>query len=148
MRPAQEPIGRLLATTAKAASRAFDDALASAGGSQPMWLILISLIQARHRTQGELATAVGITGPTLTHHLTAMERRGLVARERTEDNRRVQRVSLTDAGREQFLRLREKAAAHDARLRAGFDDAELAQFRRFLERVAANLTADPPSGTD
>ena len=139
VRPPQEPIGLLLARTAKAAGRAFDDALAAAGGSRPAWLILISLIQASHRTQGELAQAVGITGPTLTHHLAAMERQGLVTRERSADNRRIQRVSLTEAGRVHFRRLRDNAMAHDARLRAGLTDAELDQFRSFLARVGANL---------
>jgi MarR family transcriptional regulator for hemolysin len=35
MRPSQPPIGLLLARTAKAVSRAFDDALTAAGGSLP-----------------------------------------------------------------------------------------------------------------
>jgi MarR family transcriptional regulator for hemolysin len=141
VRPRQAPIGLLLARTAKAASRAFDDALAQAGGSRPVWLILLALVQASHRTQNELARAVGITGPTLTHHLAAMQRQGLVARERADDNRRVQRVSLTDAGRAHFLRLRDAAAGHDARLRAGLTDAEVEQLRALLTRVAANLLA-------
>jgi len=133
------PIGLLLARTAKAASRAFDGALAGAGGSQPTWQIMICLMGASHRTQSELARAVGITGATLTHHLAAMERQDLVTRERAADNRRVQRVSLTDAGRRLFFRLRQSATAHDARLRAGFTEAELEQFRGFLERVSANV---------
>jgi MarR family transcriptional regulator, transcriptional regulator for hemolysin len=139
MRPSQVPIGLLLARTAKTAGRAFDDALAEAGGSRPIWLILLSLIQASHRTQRELAEAVGLTGPTLTHHLTTMERQGLVTRVRADDNRRVQRVSLTDAGRDYFLRLRDRAMAHDARLRAGLSEAEVEQLRHLLLRITANL---------
>ncbi len=133
------PIGLLLARTAKTAGRAFDDALAQAGGSRPIWLILLSLVQASHRTQRELAEAVGLTGPTLTHHLTVMERQGLVTRVRADDNRRVQQVSLTGAGREYFLRLRDRAVEHDARLRAGLSDAEVDELRRLLLRIAANL---------
>ena len=42
-RPARLPIGLHLAQVAKVVSRAFDDALAEAGGSLPVWLVLISL---------------------------------------------------------------------------------------------------------
>lgn len=139
VRPPQAPIGLLLARTAKAAGRAFDDALAAAGGSRPAWLILLALIQASHRTQRDLAVTVDVTGPTLTHHLAAMERQGLVTRERAEENRRVQRVAITDAGRDHFLKLRDAAARHDARMREGLSAAEEEQLRTLLGRVAANL---------
>ena len=46
-RPARLPIGLHLAQVAKVVSRAFDDALAGAGGSLPVWLVLISLKAGR-----------------------------------------------------------------------------------------------------
>jgi MarR family transcriptional regulator, transcriptional regulator for hemolysin len=67
--PATEPIGLELARTAKLVSRAFDDALAQVGGSLPTWLVLVSLTARRHGAQRELAEAVGVEGPTLTHHV-------------------------------------------------------------------------------
>ena len=42
-RPAQTPIGMELAGVARDVGRAFDAALARAGGSRPMWLVLLSL---------------------------------------------------------------------------------------------------------
>ena len=42
-----------------------------------MWLVLVSLKRQRHGAQRELADAVGIEGPTLTHHLNRMETAGL-----------------------------------------------------------------------
>ena len=59
------PIGLTLARTAKTVGRAFDDALAAAGGSTPIWLILISLKTRPTSNQRELARAVGIQGATL-----------------------------------------------------------------------------------
>jgi hypothetical protein len=41
--PAAPPIGLDLTRVARVVSRAFDDALAAAGGSLPVWLVLISL---------------------------------------------------------------------------------------------------------
>src|SRR3977135_1186674 len=108
-RPAVEPIGLRLARTAKTLNRAFDQALVDAGGSLPTWLILVSLKSRSWGTQRELAQALGIEGPTLTHHLDALERAGLVTRTRDPGNRRVQRMALTDEGDAAFQRMRRAA---------------------------------------
>ena len=50
--PVPPPIGLRLARTAKTLSRAFDDALATAGGSLPVWLVLISLKSQQLANQG------------------------------------------------------------------------------------------------
>jgi MarR family transcriptional regulator for hemolysin len=136
--PRQQPIGLLLARVAKRAGRAFDAALADAGGSRPVWLILLSLKADRPPTQRDLAAAVGIEGATLTYHLNAMEQAGLITRERLPENRRIHRVEMTDRGEAAFLRLRDAAVAHDARLRAGLDEEELGRLRVALERLEAN----------
>jgi MarR family transcriptional regulator, transcriptional regulator for hemolysin len=142
--PRQQPIGLALSAAAKRVSRAFDDALAEAGGSRPVWLVLLALKAQRPATQRELAEAVGIEGATLTHHLDGMERAGLVRRERLPENRRVQRVELTPEGERTFLALREAAVAHDARLREGLDDDDLERLRAVLDRMQENIAAPVP----
>ena len=98
MRPLQEPIGLDVARTGRALSRAFDDALAAAGGSLPTWLVMTALKGGDHTMQRDVAAAVGIEGATLTHHLNRMERDGLVERHRDTTNRRNQIVALTPDG--------------------------------------------------
>jgi MarR family transcriptional regulator, transcriptional regulator for hemolysin len=137
--PAAEPIGRVLDSTAKLLSRAFDQRLAEAGGTRPGWLILLALKQQRWRTQQDLAGAVGIEGPTLTHHLDAMDKAGLIERSRDPDDRRIVRVELTDAGEKLFLELAKAAMVFDQRLREGVSDRELDAVRRVLERLRANV---------
>jgi MarR family transcriptional regulator for hemolysin len=147
-RPREEPIGLQVARTAKTLSRAFDEELANAGGSLPTWLILLSLKARTWGTQRELAQALGIEGPTLTHHLDAMERAGLVTRTREPENRRVQRVELTEAGDAAFHRLRRAATAFDARLRSGLDDDDVGRLRDFLTRLHANIAGEDRRAAD
>src|SRR5436190_11799984 len=86
--PARTPIGLVLDRVAREVSREFDAALAEAGGSRPIWLVLLALTINEQANQRELAAFGGIRGATLTHHLDAMESAGLVLRARDPENRR------------------------------------------------------------
>ncbi|MGZ4786809.1 MAG: MarR family winged helix-turn-helix transcriptional regulator [Acidimicrobiales bacterium] len=121
-------------------SRAFDDALASVDGSLAVWLVLVSLKADHHAMQRELAEAVGIEGPTLTHHLNRMEAAGLVSRTRDPKNRRVHLVALTDEGEAAFHRMVGAVTAFDARLRSGLTDDEVSALGDLLGRLRANAT--------
>jgi MarR family transcriptional regulator for hemolysin len=138
------PIGLALAQVARTVSRAFDDALASAGGSLPIWLVLLNIKTRQLANQRELAEAVGIREATLTHHLNAMEADGLITRQRHPANRRIHVVALTAAGEDAFLRIRDAAIAFDQQLRTGFADAELDALDRLLSRLSGN--AGGPGG--
>ena len=142
MPSSHRPIGLAVSATAKALSRAFDDALAAVGGSTPTWLVLQAVMSTEVATQGELAAAVGVRQPTLTHHLDGLERAGLVTRTRDPGNRRVQRIAVTEAGEALFLRLRRAAGAFDGRLRAGLDDDDVAALRRLLAQLEENARPD------
>src|SRR5215471_17064808 len=115
--PFPVPIGLRLNQAARAVERAFDEALAAAGGTLPIWLILLNLKIRRPANQRELAEAVGVREATLTH-----------------------------AGEAAFLRLREAAMAFDAKLRAGIADVDLATLGTVLGRLAANVgTPEEPA---
>jgi MarR family transcriptional regulator, transcriptional regulator for hemolysin len=139
--PVRPPIGLQLSRSARSVSRAFDDALASAGGSLPVWLVLISLKSQPLRNQRELAEAVGIREATLTHHLNTMDAQGLLTRRRDPANRRMHLVELTEAGEAAFLRLRSAAIAFDQRLRRGVSEQEIAVLQDLLHRLETNVTA-------
>lgn len=138
--PSGPPIGQHLARVSKVVGRAFDDALRDAGGSMPSWLILLALKTRDTDTQAALAEVVGIRGATLTHHLDGMEAAGLVGRERDPANRRVQRVRMTAAGEQAFLRMRDAAIAFDRRLRRGISADEAQAFGRVLDRMTDNVS--------
>lgn len=149
--PFHVPIGLRLNQAARTVERAFDEALAAAGGTLPVWLILLNLKIRKPGTQRDLAEAVGIREATLTHHLNAMDTRGLITRKRDAANRRVQVVELTEEGEAAFGRLREAAMAFDARLREGLSAADLERLENLLGTLSANVGgggATMPPGAD
>jgi MarR family transcriptional regulator, transcriptional regulator for hemolysin len=138
-----DPIGLDVARTGRLLRRHFDDHLVTAGGSLPTWLVVMSLMRGDHTMQREIASAIGIEGATLTHHLNRMEGAGLVARRRTRENRRSQLVELTEDGQALFFKLLDAVIAFDAQLCSGFSPAELDTLRGFLGRLRTNVTATP-----
>ncbi|WP_250574124.1 MarR family winged helix-turn-helix transcriptional regulator [Nonomuraea sediminis] len=133
------PIGLRLTNTARVLSRAFDDALAEAGGSLPIWQVLLTVKSRTQGNQRQIAASIGIQGATLTHHLNAMERSGLVVRRRDPENRRVHVVELTEEGERLFHRLREVVVDWDRRLRTGLEEEDVAAFERVLARLEQNI---------
>lgn len=140
VRPAETPIGLHLAQTARRVSRAFDEALAAAGGSLPVWLVLLNLKIRQDTNQRQLAEAVGISSATLTHHLNAMEKDGLLARHRDPANRRNHIIELSPAGEQAFIRLAAAARGFDERLRDSLGQADLATLRGLLDQLAAGAS--------
>lgn len=138
-RPDGPPIGLQLATTSKLVGRAFNRTLGESGGSVPVWLILSALKGERWRTQQDMARAVGVEGPTLTRHVDALERDGLVTRQRDSGDRRAVRVELTPAGERLHGELLKAVIAFNRRLRRGLDDAEIGRLRSLLDRLQANV---------
>jgi MarR family transcriptional regulator for hemolysin len=139
MKPKETPIGLQLANTSKVVGRAFNDRLAEAGGSVPVWLILSSLKSDERRTQLDLARAVGIEGPTLTRHLDGLEENRIVRRVRDGSDRRAVRVELTAEGERLFQTLRQAVIAFNRDLTAGLTGTELERVRKTLARLEQNV---------
>jgi MarR family transcriptional regulator, transcriptional regulator for hemolysin len=139
VRPTGFPIGLRLARTSKAVGRAFNDALAAAGGSVPVWLILANLAQAEWPTQLELARAVDIEGPTLTRHLDGLAAAGLVVRRAHPGDRRAVQVELTEAGQALHAELLRAVIAFNRRLTKGLAADELGELDALLVRLGENV---------
>jgi MarR family transcriptional regulator for hemolysin len=120
-------------------SRAFNDALAEAGGSLPVWLVLTALRGEPPASQQQLAAAVGIEGPTLTRHLDQLEAAGLVRRAPHPGDRRAVQVELTPRGVALHGELLEVVIAFNRRLTAGLSDTELDAVRTGLAALEANI---------
>jgi MarR family transcriptional regulator, transcriptional regulator for hemolysin len=146
MKPARTPIGLHLNQAARIVSRAFDAALAQAGGSLPVWLVLLNLKIRPEASQRELADAIGVSEATLTHHLNAMEAEGLLGRRRDPANRRVHIVKVTETGEDAFRRLRDAAMRFDRQLLDGFADTDANRLGQILDRLVANVSGERAAG--
>ena len=142
------PIGLRLTQAARVVSGVFDRAMEAAGGSRPAWQVLLLVRSQQWGTQSAMAEAIGITSGTLTHHLNALERQGLVRRWREDSNRRVQRTELTEAGEARFEALREVAVQHDQRLRSALSDTEVLQLAELLDKLLSGLQDTPADEPD
>jgi len=136
--PGAPPIGLQLANVARDVGRAFDQSLVAAGGSRPVWLVLLALKSGDAGSQQQIADHIGIRGATLTHHLSGMEKRGLVVRTREPGDRRAQTVRLTERGEELFVALAGAAQEFDSRLRRGLGRDDLARLDDLLGRLHDN----------
>jgi DNA-binding MarR family transcriptional regulator len=136
----------------------FAQAVRRARGAQPQedatltlsqYALLQALSDREHARVRELAAEAGITPSTATRILDALERRAIVSRTRSQDDRRGVTVTLTADGRDTL------AAQHDwlqGRQRAFYDtlpDAERELAPDLLIRLAAlidELAAGPADG--
>ena len=138
--PTGPPLGVRLDSVARRVSRAFDEAMTAAGGSRSIWLVLLTVKTASEpTTQRELADRLQLRGATLTHHLSAMEARGLVVRVRNDDDKRQVRVALTTDGEALFGQLRLVAVSFDAALRRGLTKQETVELQDLLTRLERNV---------
>ena len=142
--PTSPPLGIELARTAREVGRAFEQALEDAGGSRPLWLILMALKQQPLANQRQLAAVVGIESATLTHHLNGMEADGLLTRRRDPANRRVHVVEMTPAGEAMFHRLRRVVMVFDRQLHGSLDEAQVVVLRQFLATLRQNVALPLP----
>ena len=141
-RPSGQPIGIALANTAREVNRAFEEHLATAGGSRSTWLVLMSLKNSPSFNQRQLAEAVGIQEATLTHHLNAMERDGLITRRRDPQNRRVHILELTDKGETAFHSMLQVVIGFDRKLRGRLSDEQIEQLRALLAALRVNVSGN------
>lgn len=133
------PIGLHLNQAARIVAQAFDDALSAAGGSLPVWLVLLNLKAGPPVHQRALAGSVGVGAATLTHHLNGMERAGYVTRTRNADNRRMHVVALTPEGEQLFNQLRQVAQAFDRRLNRDVSADDRARLGALLDQLVTNV---------
>jgi DNA-binding MarR family transcriptional regulator len=91
--------------------------------------------------QADLGRRMAIEPATLTGIVQRLEREGWVWRACDPDNRRLQRVWLTEKARAALPGLQRLQAQHRRRALAGLSSADLTRLEDLLERIEGNLSA-------
>jgi DNA-binding MarR family transcriptional regulator len=99
--------------------------------------LLEGLADRRAARVQELATAAGVSASTATRILDALERRGIVQRTRSHEDRRAVAVSLTELGEELFQAEHEWLRGRQRSFYASLPTAEQQLAPDLLRRLAA-----------
>jgi DNA-binding MarR family transcriptional regulator len=89
----------------------------------------------------EIARLQGVTRPTVTSNVSALERRGLCVRQTSDEDKRLVSVALTPQGRKTIERLFLKFNEGEQEIASALTAAERATIARLLRKVVAGLSA-------
>lgn len=133
-----ESVGYLIKRVRAALSTAIDRELADFDVSHDQWSILIMIATARGDTAAELSREMCCETSSMTRMLDRLEAKGLVRRTRSEDDRRVVHLAITESGQALADRLPELMIRVMNRHLAGFSLDEVESLKGFLRRMLEN----------
>jgi DNA-binding MarR family transcriptional regulator len=142
--PDADLLETLLATVMRLQAAHGDEA--SSGTALPMAeaVLLTGLLTAGEATQQQLADRLHLDKSRVSRLCSALERKGLLARERDEANRRNLRVQITPGGTAAAVRLREHWRDRHQRLLAAMTSDERDALLIGLTALVRELTASQP----
>jgi MarR family transcriptional regulator, transcriptional regulator for hemolysin len=115
---------------------AVDRRLKYCGISMTSWMTIAAASQVRSPlSQSELADMLSVSGGTMVHMIDRLAKAGLVIREPSNSDRRVNRVVITDAGHRLCAELKDEAAAVRQQLLASVELEKLAHLTELLEQL-------------
>jgi DNA-binding MarR family transcriptional regulator len=115
------------------------------------YTILVRLSESEDRTlrMATLAADTGVSRSRLTHIVARLESRGIVERQKSDDDRRGVRCRLTDEG---FSLLAQTAPIHVTGVRSHLidllDDQQITAMAGIFTKVLAHMRDLPPDGED
>jgi DNA-binding MarR family transcriptional regulator len=133
----QRPLGLLLSQIGTHAALTFGRKIKSFGISPPHVGILRWIRDNVGENQRQLASHLGVLPSRLVLLLDELETKGLVARQRSTQDRRNQQLQLTRKGTRLLERVEQVAAAHEADLGSALTESE----RETLIDLCAKLAA-------
>jgi MarR family transcriptional regulator, organic hydroperoxide resistance regulator len=134
-----QSVGNLLRRASRGLSRRLEAGIESGGISTGVWYYLRVLWEEDGLTQSELSDRLGVMGPTTVSALDRLERKGLVKRERVDDDKRKIMVKLTPKGRALEEKMAPIAVGILEEALAGLSPIERQEFLRMLTLVDSNL---------
>lgn len=120
----------------------FDAILGELGVSTPEYTALSVLARRAGLSSAQLARRTLVSAQAMNQLVIALEKRRLIVRKSDPDHGRIQRASLTPAGRKLVAECDRATAEIEALLLSGLSRAQAADFRRVLTRCVDALQPD------
>jgi MarR family transcriptional regulator for hemolysin len=135
--------GIAIADVSRAWRNRLNQRLKPLGLSQAKWLVLLQLMRQREGiVQGELASLLGIEGPTLVRLIDRLESYGLVRRSVAAEDRRRKTVCLTERALPVMKKVEKTVRDLRQEVLADISLRELESGLRLLQKVKDRLEAD------
>lgn len=138
---------RLLAECLQGFERFSGESVRQSGLTHAQFDIIATLGNTAGMTYKQLGERTLITKGTLTGVIERLEQKGLVARQRSGDDKRSFFVSLTDSGEALFEQVFPTVVAHGKQLFASCSDAEFDAIDSALSRLKQMITDAGASAT-
>lgn len=106
------------------------------------WIALYYLGKEEFISQKELAERMNVKESSVARLLDRMERDGLVERVRSEDDKRVTNLSLTEKGKQHRTELMPEGERFERLLHKGISEEEMQIFTTVLSRMVNNVKED------
>jgi len=139
MGPLKDYLPYLLNRAGARIATAFNEDVRPLGATLQIWRVLAALREQDGRRMGDLSETTSIDVSTLTRLVDGMEKKGLVARRRADQDARVVMLHVTAAGRRLTGRILPIAQRYERVALAGFDEREAATLKAALRQLYANM---------
>ncbi len=146
----EESVGYLMRQILNIVAQEVERQLAHTDLTNAQWVPLFKLSMREASTVAELARACHLDAGATTRTLDRLEAKGLCRRVRSEEDRRVVNIALTEAGEEAASAIPGVLSRVQNAHLAGFSEEEFQTLKGFLRRILSNAkaaTATPPTDT-
>lgn len=133
-----DSIGYLMRQIVTLSSAVIDDRMAAHDLTDAQWKPLLMIQQGRCQTAIELSRLVCSDAGAVTRLLDRVEAKGLVRRSRSQEDRRVVNLELTEEGSRKAEEVPKVLVEVLNAMLEGFTEAEVVQLKALLQRLLAN----------
>jgi DNA-binding MarR family transcriptional regulator len=137
----EESVGFLLRQVISQLSSEIERQFAPSDLTNAQWIPLFKLHNKRASTVAELARECGLDGGAMTRTLDRLVAKGLCERVRSEDDRRVVHIHLTETGRQAAASIPTVLCHVQNNCLNGFNPEEFENLKSLLQRILVNATA-------
>jgi DNA-binding MarR family transcriptional regulator len=116
------------------------------GLSIPAWRVIATLGQYEYRTARDIAAHGVMHKSTISRAVSALERRGLIARKANQDDRREELLALTREGQEIYEALAPQALAFEERFVSVLTAEEQEILVSLIDRLSGHARLMAPEG--